>query len=168
MLIERQMSTLTKSFTLLESDYKILEDAKIRGGKEAMFVAEMMVSKNLQEYESVVLDMRKDYIRPIVSFERNTKLVELQTDVNALGDLKISYKTDYLRDKRMMLGMKIQSSSRVDVRSPDDKGHIATCITGCAFMPNGYAILCDRQNSKIKQLDTSFSIKELTFTSWPM
>ena len=155
MLIEKQMSTLTKTLALLESDYKMLEDAKHRGGKEAMFVAEKKVSKNLPEYESVVLDMETGYIRPTVSFERNKKLVKLLTDVNALGNLK-SVKVDYLRGKKMMLEMKIQSSSCVDVQSSDNEEEIF--ITGCAFMPNGHVVLCNFLNHTIILLDGSFSV----------
>ena len=62
--------------------------------------------------------------------------------------------------------MKIQSSSRINIRSPDDTE--TPWITGCTYMPNGHAVLCDCHNSNIKLLDNSCSVKEsLSFPFWP-
>ena len=51
---------------------------------------------------------------------------------------------------------KKQSISQVRIRIPDDNGK--PDITGCCFMPDGKAVLCDYYNYQIKILDTSWRL----------
>ena len=61
---------------------------------------------------------------------------------------------------------KNHSISRVKIRIPDDNGK--PDITGCCFMPDGKAVLCDYYNYQIKILDTFWRlISNLELASRP-
>ena len=61
---------------------------------------------------------------------------------------------------------KKHSISHVKIRIPDDNGK--PDITGCCFMPDGKAVLCDYYNYQIKILDTSWrSISNLELALRP-
>ena len=61
---------------------------------------------------------------------------------------------------------KKHSISQVRIRIPDDNGK--PDITGCCFMPDGKAVLCDYYNYQIKILDTSWRlISNLELASRP-
>ena len=75
----------------------------------------------------------------------------LATVSGNLGHMNIS--SDDSATKTVLLGRKVQSSSRVNVKAGDDTE--TTWITGCIVMANGDVVLCDCNNKKIKLLNIS-------------
>ena len=57
------------------------------------------------------------------------------------------------KSKTVLLGRKVQSRSRVNVKAGDDL--FTPEILGCTVMTNGDAVLCDYSNGKIKLLNSS-------------
>ena len=145
--ISQQISTLTATLKLLESDYKLLHDAKNDGRKTTMFAADVQVSKGLQEYRDRLSDLRNDAINTDIQFEKNAKLARLQTEIDSLGSLISSSSRNAQRDRQMLLDSKIQSQAKVNVKLPDDGS--TPRITGLAVLATGELVLCDVDNYKI-------------------
>ena len=166
-LIDDQIKSLTKTLKMIELDSKLLEEAKYDNKAEAMFSSDIKISKNLSAYETVLNDLQNNFERSDLYFQRNSKLVEMQQTIDNLGSIKekdfVSYKGTITK---VVLGMKVQSSSQPNVRLRNDKGK--PCITGCCFMPSGDLVLCDCANSKLKLLDRTFKVKDsLSLKNWP-
>ena len=158
-MIDDQIKSLTTALQMIDLDYKLLEDAKYDNNAETMFASDIKISKNLSEYETVLDDLQNNFERSDLYFQRNSKLVELQQTIDSLGSIKekdsVSYKG---ASTKVLLGMKVQSSSQSNVRLDDDKG--VPFITICCFMPSGDLVLCDCANSKLKLLDRTFKVKD--------
>ena len=157
-LIDDQIKSLTTTLKMIELDYKLLEEAKYDNKAETMFASDIKISKNLSAYETVLDDLQNNFERADLWFQRNSKLVEMQQTIDSLGRIK---EKDFVSHKgistKVVLGMKVQSSSQPKVELDDDKEK--TCIKGCCFMPSGDLVLCDRYNSKLKLLDQTFKVK---------
>ena len=159
--ISQHISTLTATLKMLESDYTLLEDAKYDGRKELMFATDVQVSKGLQDYEDRVLDIENDSININIKFEKNKKLDNLQHEIDSLGSLNRSSTRNIKKDRRELLGSKIQSQKQVNVKLPDN--YFTTLITGCVVMSGG-----DRGSNTIKLLDSSDVLKHsLKLNKWP-
>ena len=156
--ISQQISTLTATLKLLESDYKLLHDAKNEGRKATMFAADFQVSKGLQEYTDRLSDIRNDAINTDIQFEKNAKLARLQTEIDSLGSLISSSSRNIQRDRKMLLDSKIQSQKKVYVKLSDDRS--IPRITGLAVMATGEIVLCDFDNDKIKLMDSSDTLQD--------
>ena len=147
------MSTIAGALNVLRVDCKRLEDAKGGSKKEAMFIADVKVSKALQTYKRKLEDLEKYIEKPTSTFERNALLADLAAGIDTLGSLKTQIKvhrqvlnqpekqyntglTKVLKDR------KIKSRSEVSVITAEDKkDHLV--ISGCTVMPNGHVVLCD-------------------------
>ena len=158
-LTDDQIKSLATTLKMLDLDYKLLEEAKYDNKAETMFASDIKISKNLSEYEAVLDDLQNNFKRPDLYFQRNSKLVELQQAIDSLGIIKekdsVSYKGT---STKVVLGMKVQSSSQPNERLGDDNRK--PWITGCCFMPSGDLVLCDYQTSKLKLLDRTFKVKD--------
>ena len=164
--IKQHIETLNTALRLLETDHTLLEKASKDGGKESLFAAETRVSTNLRDFLSRLGDLEKDVFNVRLAFERNTALDDLQNDVKAFGTLKLSEKEVKMRKKTVLLGRRIQSSRKVNVRLPDDKEDPK--ITGFVFMSSGYLLACDYTNDNIKLLDSSLLLQgSLQLPSYP-
>ena len=134
--------------------------------KKRCFAADTRVSTNLRDYESRLSDLEKYAFNLNVSFEMNKKLIDLQKDIKSLGSLKMSENIAKKSKKTLLLGRQIQSRREVNVRLADDKND--PDITGCVVMPNGYIVVCDYNNDKMKLLDNSLSLTDsLKLSSGP-
>ena len=81
-------------------------------------------------------------------------------------ELKVPGNANGHRSSEVILGRKIQSTRKVNVKEAGDSK--SPFITGCAVMPNGYTVICDRYNYKIKLLDSSYTLREsLKLPSYP-
>ena len=160
--VDQNMSTIAEALNVLKVDSKNLEDAKRDGQKEAMFIADVQVSRSIQGYTRKLVELQTTLEKPTLAFERNEILAVLAADIDTLGSLKSQRKGDKQDTKltgkpyskgstRMLVDRKITSRSEVNVRTHEDKED--PCITGCTVMPNGHVMLCDRENDKIKLLD---------------
>ena len=158
-LIDDQIKSLTTTLKMIELDYKLLEEAKYDNKTETMFASDVKISKNLSEYKAVLDDLKSNFERSDLYFQRNSKLVEMQQTIDSIGSLKekgfVSYKGT---STKVVLGMKVQSSSQPNVQLDDDSS--PPWITGCCFIPSGDLVLCDYSNSKLKLLDQQFNEKD--------
>ena len=153
--VDQQITALSTALQMLNADDQLLNDAWKDARKQVMFAAEVQTSKGLQECQSRLIDLEKDAVKLSISFERNKKLDDLQRDINTLGSLKNSAERS---EKTVLLGRQILSRREVNVRLADDKKY--PCITGCAVMPNGYVVICDYNNDKVKLLDNSLILTD--------
>ena len=151
--VDQQITTLSMALQMLNADDQLLNDARKDARKQVMFAAEVQTSKGLQECQSRLVDLEKEIVKLSLSFERNTKLDDLKRDINTLGSLKMLEEAAKQCEKTVLLDRKIQSRKEVNVRLADDKTDPGIC--GCAVMPNGYIVICDRNNERIKLLDNS-------------
>ena len=156
--INQQISTLTATLKMLESDYKLLHDAKNEGRKATMFAADVQVSKGLQEYSDRLSDIRNDAINTDIQFEKNANLANLQTEIDSLGSLISSSSRNVQRDRKMLFDSKIQSQKKINVKLPDDGS--TPWITGLAVMATGEIVLCDYGNKKLKRVDSSDTLQD--------
>ena len=144
--IDQKASILAEARNMLESDYTLLENAKQDGRKTTMFMSDLQVSKRLQSYTTRLTDLRKELSISNLSFERNEKLAEIQTEIKEFGYLKGNDSRDSFRDKTILM------SGEVKVKLSEDK-HVPW-ISGCSILLTGELVLCDRTNHKIKLHDT--------------
>ena len=157
--IYRHITALTTGLQILDLDSKQLEDAKSNGNKVKMFITDVQISKSLKEYKVMLAEVENNMIEPTLSFVGNKKLADFQTEITTLGSLKGT--------GRSLLGKRVKLHNQVRVRSPDDKK--APLISGCTFMPSGYAVLCDANNEVVKLLDKNLILCEhlkLCSTPW--
>ena len=156
--IRQHISTLTATLKMLESDYKLLGDAKNDGRKAVMFAADVQVSNDLHDCDDRLSDIDSDVIKTDITFERNKRLANLQTEIYSLGSLIRNSTRKLQRERKSLLDNKIQSRKLVNLKLSDDssKPH----ISGLAVMPTGDIVLCDWSNSKLKLLDSSDAFKD--------
>ena len=158
-LIDDQIKSLATTLQMIDLDNKLLEKAKYDNKTEAMFASDVKISKNLLEYEAVLDDLKNNFERSDLYFQRNSKLVELQQAIDSLGSIKekdfVSYKGT---STKVVLGMKVQSSKQPIVKLGNDT--IVPGLTGCCFIPSGDLVLCDYGNCKLKLLDQTFKVKD--------
>ena len=151
--IAQQIETLSTALQILDADYQLLDDAKNDGRKHVMFAADTQISKRFQECENRLSELQKEAVKLSLTFEKNSTLYDLLSDKNIhLGSLKMS------KQNRHTVLPRIVSHRKVNVRKSSDKNY--SRITGCAVMPNGYVVICDYKNEKIKLLDTSLALKD--------
>ena len=164
--IDQHISSLTATLKLLETDHKLLRDAKSNDEKTLMFAADFQVSKGLQDYEDRLSDIDNDVIDTGIKFEKNSKLAYLQTEIDSLGILLRKSTENIQRDLKMLLDTTIKSKRRVSVEVPTDS--MRHRISGLVVMPAGEIVTCDRINSNIKLLDRSDTLKDsLKFNTKP-
>ena len=109
----------------------------------------------------------KDYHRKFAGTKNHTiSLINmgLATVSGKLGDMNIS--SDNAATKTVLLGRKVQSRSRVNVKAGDDTE--SPIITGCTVMTNGDVVLFDSFNKKINLLNSSGVLTgNMKLSSWP-
>ena len=118
--IRQHITQLTATLKMLETDSKLLEDAKNDGGKALMFAADVQVSKCLQDYEYRLSDIEKDAVITSIRFEKNIKLASLQNELDSLGTFNKSIARIIQKRRKVLLGRQIQSKKEVNVKLPDD------------------------------------------------
>ena len=151
---------------MLDSDHKlhVLEDARSYDNKIKMFITEGDVSEHLHKHEVVLDEIATNASKPALNFVGNQRLIDLQTEISSLGQLKendtsfgFGSKAELISKGKVLLGKKATSQEPY-VRASDDEN--APLISGSAFMANGYAVLCDSLNYKIKLLDKASVLRE--------
>ena len=165
--VDQDVTTIEAALNMLRVDCKRLEDAKIDGKKDVMFIADVQVSKFLQGYKRKLGELEKDIEKTTVEFERNKLLVDLTAGTDSLGCLKVQrnghkqalkepVKPYNTGSTKMLIDRKIKVRSEVNIRADDDNSD--PWITGCVVMPNRHAVICERGNDQIKLLDDSWTI----------
>ena len=156
--ISQHISTLTATSKMIETDYKLLQDARTNGGSALMFAADVQVSKGLKDYEDTLTDIANDAVKTNVKFEKNAKLVKLLADIDSLGSLIRNSSRNIQGGRKLLLDSKIQSQKQVNVKMSDDKN--TPNITGTVVRATGENILYDYTNYKLKLLDSSNALKD--------
>ena len=165
--VDQNVSTISSVLSVLQADCKRLEDAKRDGKKEAMFIADIQVSKSIQGNARKLGELERSFEKPNLIFERNELLADLVAGINSLGSLtcqrkgdiqdnKLPGKPDSTGSTKMLIDKQIKSHSEVNVRTHEDKRD--PWISGCTVMPNGHVVLCDQKNYQIKLLDDSWTM----------
>ena len=106
------------------------------------------------ECKQKICDTCKDYHRKLAGTRNHTISpinMGLAKVSGNLGHMNIS--SDDAATKTVLLGLKVQSRSQVNVKARGDKE--TPYIAGCTVMTNGDAVLCDWSNHKIKLLNSS-------------
>ena len=174
--IEQNVSALATAFSMLEPDCMLLDHTKRDGRKEMMYTVGVQLSKSLQEYESRLYEFENDAGKPTLTFEKNKMLADLKCEVKSLGSLKPGVKLDSNdnasmmtcnRDNTLFLNRDIQTRCQANVEAVGDEE--IPQIIGCTVMANGYAVLCDCNNQKIKLLDSTEDLSanlQLSSSPW--
>ena len=105
-----------------------------------------------------ICDTCKDYHRKFAGTKNHTIVPVnkgLATVSGKVGHVNIS--SDDAATKTVLLGRKVQSRRRVNVKARGDKE--TPLIPGCTVMTNGDFVLCDGVNNKIKLLNSSGVLK---------
>ena len=152
--IDQQIATLSNALQMLDTDQKILAKSKEDGRNQVMFAAEVQASKITRDCESRLADLEKDVAKLKLSFEKNKKLTDLQADIKSLGAIDNETKKGEQGDKIVLLGKHVQSRREVNVKLDYDT--YIPYIAGCAVMPNGNIVICDRLNNRLKLFDNSW------------
>ena len=155
--LNQHISTLTAALQMLDSDYTLLENAKQDCRKSVMFTSDLQLSKRLQDYEGRLKDLVTDVIKPALSFERNKKLADIQTSIKTFGNVSVKDTSATRLKKQLLLDRNIQSLREVNVNFADD--NTTPWITGCTVLSSGHIVLCDRNNLKLKLLDTTLVLQ---------
>ena len=157
--LERDISTSTTTKQMLETDSKLIKDVMETSVTGEMFAADVKVTNRLKEYEQVLQDLYQEAKTPLMTFTRNKQLTDMQNQLDKLGNLTVDQIQTYKPKRKSFNDMKVESSSQVIIKLPDDKHN--PYVTGCEVLPNGQIILCDRNNNNLKFLHSSFTVKEV-------
>ena len=95
---------------------------------------------------------------PNLEFQENKKLIDMLKSVEGFGRIEEAEADSTQQDHLMILDMKVKSSKEVSIELSDYS--TTTFITGCTFLSNGRALLCDYWNYKVKLLDSDLSVKK--------
>ena len=169
--VEQNDWNIEAALKVLKVGCRRIEDAKIDGNRETMLTAEIQSSKTIHDYTLKLAKLEKDIDinKPTLAFERNECLADMLAGINTLGSLKTQRKVggqeNELQDKpsttisaKILKDKKVKSHSEVNIRTEDDEK--SPWITGCAVMPTGHIVLCEKSNNKIKLLDDSWAITD--------
>ena len=141
---------------MIRFDTILIEGVKNSSKANNMLAADVQVSVRLKKCEMFLQEIGDETTTPAVTFQRNGKLVVLQKSIDKLGTLMTAgYSKADKPQSQPFTQIKVQSSSDVDIKLSEDKSSL--WISGCAFFG---VILCDRNNNKIKLLDSSFTFTE--------
>ena len=156
--IEKQLSTLSATLQALSVDMDTLENADKTAEEGIMFAADVKISKSMSEYEGLVQDISKGMQQMELVFQRNKDLTDMLNRMDGLGKIEAHLMRSIKQDCKVILDMKVKSAKEVNIKLSDDS--YDPDIRGCAFLSNGSVLLCDSENSKVKLLDSDWSVNK--------
>ena len=152
MCIGEPISTLTTIFKTFWTYYDLLMYVRYSDRRtEVIFAVHVKVSKDLQDYEDRLSDIHNDTVTTAIKFGKNIKLPNLQTEIEFPGHKNNQW------GREILLDSKILSKKQVKSQLPDDRCKPWGMST--VVMPDGEIVLCDRDNRKLKLLDSSDEYK---------
>ena len=176
--LECQLSTCETTTDILRSEIELLKDVMETNEKEIQFAADVKVSNRLSQLDSSLEDIFSAIKSANITFKRNTNLIE-KLKKTGLGTLAVESSIarhesvrflelgnqesfDPYRQRRKLtksfLKLKSESTNHVEIKRSGQKK--VPNITGCAFMPQGNAVLCDRSNYEVIILSSNFSYRD--------
>ena len=166
--ISHHIETCSSTLKSLTADKTLLVEAQTRSKKENMFAAHHKVLHRIESYESLINDFKQESASPDLNFKRNEELRNLLKTVKELGQLtgQIKHKSSQ-NTNTLFTELAVDSSRQVNIKMSSDSK--CPYITGCTFMPDGGVVLCDRDNSSLKLLSDTFTVKDrlqLVFPPW--
>ena len=148
--VDGHISSCTTTKQLLQSDLKLLNDAKKTADKADMFAADVKVSKRLADYERLLRDIRRESTSICLTFKNNDQILDMLSNTKSIGTLM-----EQTIEKTVFTDLKFENLKKKKVKISKDKNK--PTIRGCTFMPDGKFILCDSGNENLKLLDKSFT-----------
>ena len=156
--IERHISSCSASRQMIKFDSVLLEDAKNSSIIYDMFAADKKVSLHLKEYEMLLQEVNQESRMPAITFHRLEQLVEIQKNINKLGFLRTGYVRADNSHCKLFPNIKVESSSWVGMKLSEDAK--TPWISGCDVMQDGSVVVCDRENNKVKLIDSALILKD--------
>ena len=154
--VGRHVSSCTTTKQLIQTDLKILSDAKKSADKADMFAADVKVSKRLTEYERLLSDIHQEAKSPNLTFKKNEQLWDMLIKIKNIGTLVEDNSKSDQRKKMVLTHLKVGSLSKKFIKMSSDR---FAAISGCAFMPDGQVVLCDYHKYQLILLDKSFTLQ---------
>ena len=166
--ISHHIETCSSTLKSLTADKTLLVEAQTTSKEANMFAAHHEVSHRIENYESLLNDFKQEIVSPDLTFKRNEELRNLLKNIKELGQLtgQIKHKSSQ-NTKTLFTELAVDSSHQVNIKMSSDSK--CPYITGCTFMPDGGVVLCDCDNSSLKLLSDTFTVKErlqLDFPPW--
>ena len=149
--VDGHILSCTTTKQLIQSDLKILKDAKKTADKADMFAADVQVSKRLADYERLLRDIRRESTSISLTFKNNDQILDMLSNTKSIGTLI----EQTIKKYALFTDMKFENLKKKKVKISKDKK--SPVITGCAFMSDGNVLLCDTENENLKLLDKSFT-----------
>ena len=154
--IEHHIDSCLTTIKTIKADSKLVYDAKQSDRKDKMFVTDIKISTRFEDYKALLQDVKTETKKPILAFERDKKLVEMLSNIGAMGQVIFQEgvepkKAPNKTRSNVVIDKHVINSEQVIINSSDDV--TTPWVTGCTFMPNGQALLCDYNNKKAKLLD---------------
>lgn len=154
--IKRHTETLSVALDALERDYQTAESASKEGRVEKMFAVDVRVTKRLRDYETVFEDIQKDAFLPALQFESSKMLTALQKEADTFGTIRLEKVYHKQAIRKSISKLKLQRSQKVKIKILDDK--CTPYITGCVFLADGWLVLCDHWNNRVKMLNQLWTL----------
>ena len=113
------------------------------------FLTNLKLTKKIEDLDYVLEGIKKEAFAPHVSFARDYSLSAV-SNIDSLGEVRRNE-----GPRNFGTGMTINSSREIEVRAPSDDSIL--WISSSVFLPNGWLVLCDRQNNCLKVFDETFA-----------
>ena len=166
--ISHHIETCSSTLKSLWADETLLVETQKTSKKANMFTAHHKVSHRIKNYESLLNDFMQESVLPDLTFKRNEELRNLLKTVKELGQLTGQTKHKSSQNAKILFAeLRVDSSHQVNIKMSSDSK--CPYITGCTFMPDGGVVLCDCDNSSLKLLSDTFTVKarlQLDFPPW--
>ena len=157
--LRRQISASSTTKQMIETDFKLIEDAMKTSVTGELFAVEVKVTNRLKEYDQVLQDLYQEARIPLMTFIQNKHLTDMLNQLDKLGDLTVDQIQTHKSERIYFKDMNVQSFGQVDIKLPGDID--TPYISGCEALLNGQIILCDCNNKNLKLLHSSFTVKDV-------
>ena len=157
--LERHISASSTTKQMIETDFKLIEDAMKTSVTGELFAVDVKVTNRLKEYDQVLQDLYQEARIPLMTFTQNQRLTDMLNEVEKLGNLTVDQIQTHKSKRIYFKDMNVQSSGQVDIKLPGDID--TPYISGCEALLNGQIILCDNNNKNLKLIHSSFTVKDV-------
>ena len=156
--VDGHISSCTTTKQFIQTDLKILNDAKKTADKADMFAADVKVSKRLVEYDNLLKDIHGETKSQGLTFRKNDQILDMLVNIKNIGTLvEHNFEADR-RKKSVFTDLKVERVDKKDVKISTDQN--TPLISGCIFIPDDHVVLCDNSNKKLKLFDRYFKLQD--------
>ena len=155
------ITTTASTKTRLQDETKLLESAIATADVCQMMVADMIAKQKCEAFQSIIMDIEKDFVSIKVSFDDDNVFSALIDKTTKLGSIRIS-----TVNGGIMKAFASMAIAEDKAASFSPKG--AKRITGSAFMPNGDLLICDMDLNTLTLFDQKYNeVSTWQSTEWP-